>query len=227
MKESVQAAHSYVRARAEMLGLDPNDFDNFDMHIHFPEGAVPKDGPSAGIPIVMAIASALAEAPIRNDVAMTGEVTLRGRVLPVGGLREKVMGARATPAPRPSGFYDQMKSLGWGVLVEEPSRLLIAGSACQPWQADVTFTPIAAEEFAAYAEPDRMKIAWTIEVESLGPDRTRCLTETRAVATDAAARAKFLKYWRRIVIGVVAIRWLLLRGVRREAERRWRGGAGA
>jgi ATP-dependent Lon protease len=93
MKESVQAAHSYVRARAEMLGLDPDDFDTFDMHIHFPEGAVPKDGPSAGIPIVMAIASALAEAPIRNDVAMTGEVTLRGKVLPVGGLREKVMGA--------------------------------------------------------------------------------------------------------------------------------------
>jgi ATP-dependent Lon protease len=93
MKESVQAAHSYVRARAEMLGLDPNDFDTFDLHIHFPEGAVPKDGPSAGIPIVMAIASALAEAPIRNDVAMTGEVTLRGKVLAVGGLREKVMGA--------------------------------------------------------------------------------------------------------------------------------------
>jgi ATP-dependent Lon protease len=93
MKESVQAAHSYVRARAAMLGLDPNDFDNYDLHIHFPEGAVPKDGPSAGIAIVMAIASALAEAPIRNDVAMTGEVTLRGKVLAVGGLREKVMGA--------------------------------------------------------------------------------------------------------------------------------------
>jgi len=93
MKESVQAAHSYVRSRAELLGLDPEMFDNCDLHIHFPEGAVPKDGPSAGITIVMAIASALAEAPIRNDVAMTGEVTLRGKIIGVGGLKEKIMAA--------------------------------------------------------------------------------------------------------------------------------------
>jgi ATP-dependent Lon protease len=93
MKESVQAAHSYVRARAEMLCIDPKLFDEYDMHIHFPEGAVPKDGPSAGITIVMAIASALADAPIRNDVAMTGEVTLRGKVIAVGGLKEKIMAA--------------------------------------------------------------------------------------------------------------------------------------
>src|SRR6185503_11967671 len=72
---------------------DPKLFDEYDLHIHFPEGAVPKDGPSAGITIVMAIASALADAPIRNDVAMTGEVTLRGKIIAVGGLKEKVMAA--------------------------------------------------------------------------------------------------------------------------------------
>jgi hypothetical protein len=142
-------------------------------------------------------------------------------------LREKFMGARPAERAGPTGLYAQMKSIGWGILAEEPGRLLMAGASCQPWKADVTFTPIPAEEFAGYAEPDRMKIAWTIEVEALGPDRTRCTTETRAVATDPAARAKFLRYWRRIVIGVVAIRWLLLRGVRRGAERRWRKQLGA
>jgi len=141
-------------------------------------------------------------------------------------LRGKAMGARADPRPRPSGLVAQMKSLGWEILVEQPGRILMAGSACQPWQADVVFSPIAPDEFAGYDEPDRMKIAWTIEVESLAPDRTQCTTETRAVATDAEARTKFLRYWRRIVIGVVGIRWLLLWGVRREAERQWRSRTG-
>ena len=169
-----------------------------------------------------------APAPLVYDVVRNFDLASLPLVRAIFWLRGKAMGARATPPPRPSGFYDQMKSLGWGVLVEEPGRLLIAGSACQPWQADVNFTPIPVEDFAGYAEPDRMKIAWTIEVESLGPDRTRCTTETRAVATDAEARARFFRYWRRIVIGVVAIRWLLLRGVRREAERRWKQlGAGS
>ncbi|MDD4052238.1 MAG: magnesium chelatase domain-containing protein, partial [candidate division Zixibacteria bacterium] len=93
MKESIQAAHSFVRARADALGIDHNDFANFDIHIHFPQGAIPKDGPSAGMTVSLVIASVMAERPIRNDVAITGEVTLRGKVLPVGGIKEKVSAA--------------------------------------------------------------------------------------------------------------------------------------
>jgi len=93
MKESIQAAHSYVRSKSDVLGIDHNDFDNFDIHIHFPSGAIPKDGPSAGVAVSLAIASVMAERPIRNDIAMTGEVTLRGKVLQVGGLVEKISAA--------------------------------------------------------------------------------------------------------------------------------------
>jgi ATP-dependent Lon protease len=100
MKESIQAAHSYVRSKADVLGIDHSDFDNFDIHIHFPSGAIPKDGPSAGVAVSLVIASVMAERPIRNDIAMTGEVTLRGRVLQVGGLIEKVSAAYRAGVPK-------------------------------------------------------------------------------------------------------------------------------
>ncbi|MEW5795684.1 MAG: endopeptidase La [Candidatus Zixiibacteriota bacterium] len=93
MRESIQAAHSYVRSKADVLGIDFNDFNEFDIHIHFPSGAIPKDGPSAGITVCLVIASVMSERPIRNDIAMTGEVTLRGKVLPVGGTKEKISAA--------------------------------------------------------------------------------------------------------------------------------------
>lgn len=93
MKESIQAAFSYVRSKADMLGIDFSDFSDFDIHIHFPSGAIPKDGPSAGVTVCLVIASVMAERPIRNDIAMTGEITLRGKVLSVGGIKEKVSAA--------------------------------------------------------------------------------------------------------------------------------------
>ena len=93
MKESVQAAHSYVRSRADMLEIEAEVFQNCDIHVHFPMGGVPKDGPSAGITIGLVIASVLSDRPIRHDVCMTGEVSLRGKVLIVGGLREKALAA--------------------------------------------------------------------------------------------------------------------------------------
>ena len=93
MKESAQIAYSYIRAQAEKLALEPKVFDHTEVHLHVPAGAVPKDGPSAGIAMIMALASLFSNRRVRSDVGMTGEVTLRGRVLPVGGIKMKVLAA--------------------------------------------------------------------------------------------------------------------------------------
>jgi ATP-dependent Lon protease len=93
MRESVNAAYSYVRSRAAPLGILNSAFPDNDIHIHFPVGATPKDGPSAGAAVTLAIASSLADRPVRHDISMTGEVTLRGKILEIGGVKEKTLAA--------------------------------------------------------------------------------------------------------------------------------------
>jgi hypothetical protein len=137
-------------------------------------------------------------------------------------LREKLMRAAPPSAPRtPQGLLAETRSLGWGMLLEQPGSIIICGATCRPWQADSGFRSIPPERFASYAEPDEVKIAWTLEAEPLEPALTRFSHETRAVATDGEARAKFRQYWQWARYGIVTIRLLLMPAIRRAAERRW------
>lgn len=162
-----------------------------------------------------------APAAVVFETAAAFDLQSIGLVRIIFGMRERLLGARAV-ARAPQGFLAEMQSLGWACLEQREGDLFVGGAVCQPWLADVVFRPLAPEQFAGWSEPDHVKIAWTLEAQALEPERTRLASETRAVATDAAARERFLAYWRWARFGIVAIRWLLLPGIRRRAEARWR-----
>jgi hypothetical protein len=133
-------------------------------------------------------------------------------------LREKLHHGAPEPPRRGRGLMAEATSRGWGVLAYRPFREVVMGAITQPWKRGATIAGLPPEQFATYAEPDRVKIAWTIKVEPLGPALTRLRTEACAQSTDAAARGKFGRYWRLRAVEITLIRNLLLRSVCREAE---------
>lgn len=137
-------------------------------------------------------------------------------------LREWLLGADADTAERPRALLPLMQSLGWGILAEDPGHEIIAGAVTQPWQANVVFNALPADEFVRYDQPGYVKIVWTLRVDPAGADLTWFRTETRVAATDADARARFRWYWAVFSPGIVVIRWALLALLKREAERRTR-----
>ena len=166
-----------------------------------------------------------APAALAFDTAATLDMQQAPLVRRLIQVRAALMGD--APAARPSTrLVDEMLAVGWGILAREAGRLLVMGAAARPWARNVTFVPLSAGEFAAFREPNLVKIVWTLEAEPLGPDATRFSVETRVAATDAAARWKFRAYWLVFSIGIRLIRWAVLRELRRQAEQRY-GGAGA
>lgn len=132
--------------------------------------------------------------------------------------RELVLGADASVTDD-RGLLAQTLALGWRVLHEEQGREVVVGAVTRPWEPNVTFRGMSADAFTTFDEPDYVKIAWTLRVEAVGPLDTICRTETRVVATNAAARARFRWYWARFSPGIVLIRRMLLRQLKSDAER--------
>ncbi|HEU4954051.1 MAG TPA: hypothetical protein VFT28_05730, partial [Gemmatimonadales bacterium] len=160
-------------------------------------------------------------APAAVTYASARELDLRRSRL-IQGLfraRQLLMGGRTAAAGTDRSFLDEMQALGWQVLAEEPGRELVMGAVTQPWLADVVFRGVPPGEFAGFREPNYVKIAWTMCVTPRGDGTSVFSTETRAVATDPAARARFRPYWTLASPGIVLIRWEMLRLVKRGAER--------
>jgi ATP-dependent Lon protease len=160
MQESVQAAQSYVRSRAVAFGIKPTVFDRRDTHIHVPEGATPKDGPSAGVAMLTSIVSVLTGIAVRKDVAMTGEISLRGRVLPIGGLKEKLLaalrgGIKTVLIPKdnekdlaeiPDNVKRGMEIIPVSTADEVLARALVAPLVPIEWKEEEEVKPVASDK---------------------------------------------------------------------------------
>ena len=166
------------------------------------------------------VVRAPADVTYREAMAFDLESLLLMRAILRG--REILMGSKRVEAKGPMSFVARTRSLGWAVLAEEPGRLYVSGATCQPWLPDVVFSPLAPERFAAYNEPERVKIVWTLETAPRGAEDSLLATETRAAGTDESARRRFLPYYGRMRPGIVAIRWLLLGAIRRRAQTAWK-----
>ena len=139
--------------------------------------------------------------------------------------RELILGAEPDAGTnRPTGLLPLTLSLGWGILADMPGREVVVGAVTKPWEANVTFRSLPPAEFAAFAEPDYVKIAWTLRADPAGEGESTFRTETRAVATSASARTKFRRYWSFLSPGIIIIRWSMLSPLKADAERRARAG---
>jgi hypothetical protein len=134
--------------------------------------------------------------------------------------RELILGSEPDATARPRGMLALTRSLGWGVLADVPGREIVMGAVTRPWEANVVFRPLDPEAFATFDEPGFVKIAWTLRADPTGNTDSVFRTETRAVATDRAARGRFRRYWSFLSPGIIVIRWSMLHPLKTEAERR-------
>ena len=133
--------------------------------------------------------------------------------------REFILGATADRQARPRALIAEMQSIGWGVLADVPEHEIVMGAVTRPWDANVVFRPLSPADFASFHEPGYVKIAWTLRADAVDGDHAMFSTETRAIATDPTARAKFRTYWSFLSPGIILIRFAALRGLRTELER--------
>jgi hypothetical protein len=161
-----------------------------------------------------------APAAITLAAARELDLTASPAIRAIFRAREVILGAAPDEHSQPRGLIRQVQSLGWLVLAERPDREIVVGAVTRPWEPNVTFRGVSPEEFAAFDEPDYVKIVWNLRTDPFGACESLFRTETRATATDAAARAKFRWYWSCFSPGIKLIRWLSLSPLKRDAEAR-------